>query len=412
MTNQPKLDSLRDRIRAVGSSSGEEAGIGGVVVDPLANSMTLYWHGQVPSAVQEETRRAATGQGIKVDTLRAAYTESDLNRKSVALMQAAAADPALLGGRHIVSAGPQPDGSGLHVGLDASTAVPRNAEKPSAPAPATPSAAVASADVITTIRGIIGDYPVTIETVSAKPTTNWTGSSSINRNINGPGLYNMAGGHIHSGSGGGCSTGFAASDSAGHDVVLTAAHCGWDNWYRGDNSSVGRTTQISYTYDGQAVSGYSYGDVWLGPDYYNWNGAGQYTAEVTGTQSTGNGDWMCVSGSVTGYTCNMQVYRTGTHHTYDGHTWYSQNDVRDKSPNFRQINANGDSGGPVFFPTTGSTVLAKGLISAGLVESGVGGTTTCTSPAAIGDRVTCWDIMSYTDIGAITSTLGVTIKHW
>jgi streptogrisin A/streptogrisin B len=403
MANQPKLDALRDRIRTAGASSGQGAGIGGVVVDPLANSMTLYWHGQVPLAVKDEIRRAS-GQGMKIDTLNSAYTESDLEQKSRALMQATAAKPALLDGQRIASAGPQPDGSGLHVGLDASTTVPRAAVTSAPP--------TASMDVTSAIHSIIGDYPVTIERESAKPTTNWTGSPTINRNINGPGLYNMAGGHIHTASGVGCSTGFAATNSAGHDVVLTAAHCGWDNWYRGDGSSVGRTTQISYTYDGQAISGYSYGDVWLGPDYYSWNGSGQYTAEVVGTQSTGSGDWMCLSGSETGYTCDMQVYRTGDTGNYDGHTWYSQDDVRDKSPNYRQINAEGDSGGPAFFPTTGSTVLAKGLISSGVTESGVGGVTTCTTPAAVGDRVTCWDVMSYTDIGAITSTLGVTIKHW
>jgi hypothetical protein len=392
MANQPALDAVVDQIRA---AAGPNSGLGGVSVDALHNTLHLYWHGQIPVAVTAVVN-TARHHNRTVNIQRSPYTEAALIKEShrIIASQAEAASSV-----KVVSAGPSTDGSRLELGV----------------APAAHSR-VDSSSASTATQAALGSltkYPFAVSTMASKPTQGWAGSSSLNRWDGGPGLYNMGGEHIRNSSWGGCSVGFAASYN-GNDVVLTAAHCGWDNWYRLDGNSVGRTVTSSTTYDIQAISGYSYGDTWLGPDYYDTSGSGQYAEEVVGSAGNSTGDWICTSGAETGYVCDIQVYDTNQTATDEktGITYSHLVYARDRSPNYTQIIAEGDSGGPVFFPQSNGTIIAKGLIHAGHTQSGIGGQTTCTSTAAINDGVTCYDVFDYEDINAATSYIGTPIKHW
>jgi len=396
MANQPALDSTVAQIRTASAAAPSGSGLGGVSVDALHNTVHLYWHGLIPARVSAIVT-AARREHRTIAISKSPYTEAQLVKESQRII---ASHPS--NGVKVVSAGPDADGTGLALGVAPAASSNRA------------TAAVETAAVQSTLRSVT-KYPFTVSAMTADQAQGWTGSSTMNRAVGGPGLYNMAGEHINMADGHICSAGFAAT-YGGHDVVLTAAHCGWTTFTRNDGTTIGRTVQSSTTYDIQAISGtnsYSYGDVWLGPDYYDTSGNGQSAEEVSGVSGNSTGDWICTSGAETGYVCDIEVYAAGqTLSESNGVTYENLIFARDKSPNHAQIVAGGDSGGPVFFPQSNGTILAKGEIQAGLTQSGIGGQTNCTSTAAIDDGNPCYDLVAYEDINLITSSIGATIKHF
>jgi hypothetical protein len=202
-----------------------------------------------------------------------------------------------------------------------------------------------------------------------------------------------------------CSAGFGIYFlSTGNDGVLTAGHCTWDNWY--DNytgNSIGRTVNLSYSYDAQVISAYSLAEVWLGSDWTNNNG--QYANPVVGVAGNSVGDWICMSGAVTGYVCDTQVYQLHYNSSLNGHTASELVLARDRSCCNTQIVAQGDSGGPVLFPQSDGTIIAKGSISA--IQ---GNTIPCQTYGAIQLGSLCGNYIAYEDILNVENALGVRVK--
>ncbi|NUR29000.1 MAG: hypothetical protein HOV83_24695 [Catenulispora sp.] len=374
------------------------ASLGGIHVDPQHFTLTVYWHGSLPA---NETSEIASDRatGMTVDVASSAYTEAELVAESKRLILTT---PQLQSGTHVSAVSPLGDGSGLTIAITGPSSA-KIADPPSGILPA--------ATITKYIPSLHTAYPHKLRRDEDRPSSYLgNGNSNFNRNSGGPGSYSIPGAYIRTwgSSFSLCTTGFAVSiNSTGHDGILTAAHCGWTDWYTGTLKSVGRTVSSSTTWDSQVISAYSIDDVWGGPDVTDRYGTRQYTEDVTGKAGSNWGDSVCESGSITGEECWGTVSDTNTS-TCDDKTHICYNGLVRAYVNGYQFVHAGDSGGPVYSLNGNGTVTAKGIIHGYFDRDGL---STCnTAFDGTYEGPDCGSAVLYEPIGNVESALGVRVK--
>jgi hypothetical protein len=348
MAAQVPLTAARDRIEQA-QGSGDH-GLAGIDIDAEHNSIVVHWHGSLPAAVTAEIDRAKS-QGITVTVKPAAYSwlqlEAEMKRLSDESDAKANRDHVA---PVIASIGPRDDFSGLDAGV-------------------TSDAATASAEFAASSGDLSSSIPVTTHRDQLKQPTSLSrqddsapfyGGAEMVSSADAQGRYTL------------CSSGFGVHDSAGNQFILTAAHCGWDNWYtfaHDTRQSIGRTTQILYSYDAMLISARSdhwvYDGAFLGADP-----SAQFWKPVSGLMTIGNGNWLCVSGAESGAFCNIKVNSSSRQSIslLDKDGVYRSAllwRAKEQSSSPKDVIGEGDSGGPAFgLSGDFSQDIAIGTISA------------------------------------------------
>lgn len=395
LRNQEALDGFAERVRVhAAAGPSPDAGLSSIVVDPHANSATIYWHGAVPAPVTglvDTARRS----GIQVRFQSAPYTEAALLKEVDRISRLPLSTSALTeASRRVLTVVPNPDGTGLTATIGG------------LPAGTTATQAHRMVPALTTTH-----VPVTVR-VDTGPTFAtrffdswpWWGGAYIE----GPAA---------------CSNAFGVTGLNGAATyMLTAAHCGEGTWHTGtvtfpDGSTLRRTLGPTIParatgHDGQAIhtpngAGAS---VYVGAPINPPNGdpGSNSGMRVGGAGGNTIGDLVCTSGSYTGSVCAIQVVTTGGSWTVDppvNGVGRVTNMVNARLPGVN-VAGNGDSGGPVFaIRTNDNRAIARGVISAvdlGSYER------PCTGYIAPGRR--CSMSVWYGQVTDIMRTIGVRIN--
>ncbi|MFD7019912.1 hypothetical protein [Streptomyces sp. NPDC059928] len=343
---QQPLIQLADKLRAIPDTA--ISGFGSATIDPAQHSLHLYWNGVVPAQVTGLVR-SASAQGLSVKVDRAAYTMTQLRHETKRL-EALKYKTARSGAAHVVDAVMKNDASGMDVDVAGSGLTP---------------AAVADPAVVASVPSLRGSVHLVVHSVNEMASQDFDSRGAPTPHYNGGQLLVMGDANAKNGM---CTSGFGIRDSssvnggAGRRFLLTAAHCGWDNFYTGDNmvhgtasAYIGRTVALSTTDDVQLIS--------TGSDQYVWYGPGidqdsqppqQSYTPVSGTGSPYPGEWLCASGAFTGNgICDVVVDSyAGTGALLATHSYYGG-----------VAAGHGDSGGPAYTSTDGwSTLTAVGMI--------------------------------------------------
>ena len=344
----PLLDAVQ-RIRVLtheGTSPGY-SGYGNVTISVPAGLVTLYWKGGLPSGLRDLIARLRTG--VRVRVLAAAYTWRQLEAQTRRLAARRAALHAA--GISLSTVGPRDDASGLRAGVDyaASGALAAGRAADHAMAAQT---ALARRAVLRVDRG---PAPVSVSDVPRVTTTGtrnddnlpWWGGARIVRD----GDYD-------------CTSGFSIYNSAGANFMLTAGHCGGINtwWQTTDNYNTGGNLlgrEINRDTGGDTAIIQVYAN---NPSIYDKGWDSTLGEQVLGARSATDGQSLCTEGATSGVRCAGTVRNTGLTVTLsNGET--ANNEVYATSSG--QINAGGDSGGPVIQNSaTPGLVYGIGTISA------------------------------------------------
>jgi hypothetical protein len=182
------------------------------------------------------------------------------------------------------------------------------------------------------------------------------------------------GDRIRSSTGGGCSTGFAASYN-GSPVMLTAAHCGGVGmgFYNGPHSDGFSSSYMGSSAYSDAATDIGAISVSSNTQYINVG-----PAENSGLLYVGSwasplvGQYLCQSGSYTGEVCALRVVDTGQYVCRSWFLWYCTSwqgplaDVINAAGSGSYAAGHGDSGGPVYLRswTSGSAMgLVHGVLT-------------------------------------------------
>ncbi|MGX7826437.1 hypothetical protein ACTG9Q_15225 [Actinokineospora sp. 24-640] len=302
-TYQTRMNSLAARVESL-----TEPGYSGVIADPGARRLRVFWKGSAPTALRALAAQAPAD--IPVDITPARFTRDEL----------LAATARAAKSKSFTSIGPAADGSGLVAGL----------------------AEGASAAATT-----VGAVPVTITPgVSPKPFVGRQADSSP---------Y-WGGGRWRIGRGG-CSTGFGVVHK-GTTKVLSAGHCGANGQTAidGDGDPMGQVSGDNNARDTLLIHAPAQGKVFIG----DWTSA--RWSDVGGKQASYPGNRICTSGASSGLHCDILV--TGIDKVID--IGYQVGPVVAAEHNTRQCAAApGDSGGPVISFRADHKVDARGTIVAG-----------------------------------------------
>lgn len=347
---------------------GAEEGFAGQVVSPESRSVTVYWKGPLPAAV-EEFRATAEGLGVHVTlaTTEARYTRLE---EQAAAERLSSSDLAAQAGITSVSARPQ--GTGITVQMAES--------EPD----------LATKNLIAQVAGIpdrdiayeanVGSLvPLASRNNDAAP---WKGGART----------------IHGGSA--CSSGFATlSGSSGR--LISAAHCdpsGNLTVMDGGGTTIATGSGISLLSGIDSMSIDPSASPATTPTIYIgvWNSSA--TATVKNWATNWTGDYVCAGGATTGTHCGTI---TDDSVTYSGHTgsWY----VRARASSGAFIGG-GDSGGPVYRSVSGG-VQARGIINAGYTAT----LTTCGAHNPDVDPP-CYRDMLYTPISVVLNSWGYSLE--
>jgi hypothetical protein len=344
---QNALHDLIDRINAADkarSSRDASSGLAGTVIDPDRSLLNLYWHGRQPAAVSKEIA-AGRSRGLQVKVYSAPYTllqlTAERDRLATRYMKnAKSGDP------KVMSIGPKPDGTGLQIGV----------------APGAASLKAARSIIRSTVAFdvIAGDSPIRASRgLDSQPY--WGGSYVENWGPIGEAPRNA------------CTMGFSAtrknSSGAVLPVMLTAAHCGegGDVWRLSNGAYYGQEQELTtagHDYDAMLVGvPTNQGVIYDGPSFYD--GDTNTGKPVSGYAGTVVGDRFCTSGSFSGTICNIRAMVVGVTIDVTGYGQIKQTVLSEQQDGIAAV-GNGDSGGPVFYPTgTGdSQAQARGTISA------------------------------------------------
>lgn len=292
----------------------------------------------------------------------AAEIEVQTGAYSQAQLKQAAAD--LVASGEVTWAAPDPTGAGLDVGVDkvdSGRTAPDSAAR--APEAAEPTTAA-------------GGIPVTVvEEATVELASRDLDSSPFSAGADM--VVDAGGGYV-----GFCSTSFAFI-SGGQERLFTADLCGstgqvWRTGRSLSNAVLGTMTapaQNLPTYDIATISGGDYrGRVYTGPNTSNTTIAvAGYTAPVVN-------QILCYSGAPSGTVCNNRVTHTGLTINY-GPGYVYDGITRTVQLNGQPAVGNGDSGGPVYAPTSDGRATAVGVIS------GIsGGGSACTGDPSSANR--------------------------
>jgi hypothetical protein len=329
----------------------------------------LYWQGTLPEPMQQAlTKERANNVQISVKS--APYSRLELDQQAEAILRAGT----LPGGVVVHSVGARNDGSGLNVGVHAAEGV------------------VAGSDVAQAARTAlqeIGDGVPVFVTEEAPP-------RFLSRE-NDP--YKNGGATLYDGNGGVCTSGFGAYwPFVQKSYVITAAHCGGLGSRWGiQNQSIGTAEGRDVYNDALfiATPGGAGDAIWDGPGYGQ---NGQFGKFVRGAAHTLPGEYLCVSGSLTGVMCSLHVDQNGIKLPYrdpfDGNTQKEIHVNRIHQINNHIAAGQGDSGGPVFVPNIPGD--QQGVTARGLITGAAGVEVSCPNP--LGGQRNCSSALYVTDI--------------
>lgn len=182
----------------------------------------------------------------------------------------------------------------------------------------------------------------------------------------------QAGAAVQTLSSAACTMGFAATKNGGGDRILSAGHCddtGNSAWWDATGqviSSGGNLTGLKPHWDSMLIipdSGNTLGAIYGGP----WNnplGGPRYTLPTVGSGAAVEGQSVCAGGANSGERCPLVTGTTNlTFHCFDG----TQDCLgfRVRNPSGGQVAGQGDSGGPIYWPTGNGTMAARGIIATG-----------------------------------------------
>jgi hypothetical protein len=332
---QEILDNAAFRIQA---ASDATSGYAGVSVDVTSHSLTLYWKGELSPQVRgvvAAIRASGTGVGV----VAARYSKAELDVRVDLITK----DAFTTGGSRLLTVTSRPDGSGIDVGVE-------SARRPSGRSATGP---VVSGRDLTHLQQAMRDGGVDV--TEQAPPVNYFREADI---------APFYAGALLRANGGGCTSGFATHKPAtGETFLMTAAHCGdWGTvYFTNAGLQVGRVTKVATERDVAFISTDSAGSVYDGPPIFQ---SGQFVKHVKGVSHSNRGDFVCLSGALTGAFCWTQVVNTdvvdcskqavGCVHTVGATSQF-------RPPQF--IAGEGDSGGPVFALTDNDTAdIARGLI--------------------------------------------------
>jgi streptogrisin D len=398
MRRQEKLERLIDRIRAAAPPT---AGLAGVAIDPLRDTLRLAWKGALPAAVAKEVE-AARADGLTVAVRPAPYTEAQLAAEAARMSRA----PLWAGprtGQRVMQVSPRPDGTGITVGIGGLPAGTTVAE---------------ARRIVPALAGATVPLEISFVPPPAFTLRGWDmpahwGGAYIERWVNG------------SRAGNSCSDAFGVTGNNGAATyLLTAAHCGEGEW-----RSVrvqwpdGTQAQISYgntipagrapTLDAALIlAPLGAGNaVYYGESINLDTGSFGSNTGITvgGTEGNPVGAFVCTSGAYSGTICNIQIVLTNVSFTYDPPSngvgpvtnMVLATKVNDGSGILAAV-GEGDSGGPVF-SILSQRARARGVISG--QRNGSGWTAPCHGWAPPGRD--CSNSVWFGDIRTIVNRVGV-----
>ncbi|GAA1935575.1 hypothetical protein [Kitasatospora viridis] len=335
-TRQVKLHHVGDAVQElVDRQVPGSDGYSGIVMDPAARALDLYWKGGVPAQVARVIAERTPDQyAVRVHS--APYSRAELLRAVDALARAA-------GPGEWSSIFPLEQGTGLRVGYQVATTHRIAGSSP------TPDSYAAGATALS------GGVPVT-----AVPEGGFTDLAGPRGAARSPW---DAGAELRSPAGSFCSSGFAGF-SGNRRVLLTAGHCGAQGTYRtGDGQLVGDAVQSDAGLDitavglGQGAEGRFYDGSWSSASTRGLYGAGR----------NDTGDLVCTSGAMSGYHCDVQVTATDGKMRNEHGDVIGPVDLAEHRGGHDVVVAQGDSGGPVIANPSGpqAAMSARGILIAG-----------------------------------------------
>ncbi|MER5766552.1 hypothetical protein [Streptomyces sp. NPDC001985] len=345
-------------------------GYNDLTISVETNGYTLRWKGKPPEDV---TRVIASHRkkGLNVKVAATRYTAEELKKA----MRAIAKSGVRVSGARIVSVGAGKDGDSLTVGIDVPDTAPRAGVKPLKAAEVIPSSLT---------RGI----PVTLKADSAA-------SPIGDERIGLPTSPQFGGQAIRTVSGSRCTSGFTASQrGTKDDFIITAEHCTTkvgQSWQTANDSHLGTVSHIDVQNDAALIKleprKMSGGSIVGGLPVKN---SFQPVHHVYSVKDVLKGQYVCVSGSLTGERCGVPVDDGYYWRWFNGTEKYTA--VTGYSP-WEYIAGKGDSGGPVYSYRLSGGVVAHGLMSA--TQNG----RTCPNPFG-GTRTACSNTLYFTSLSA------------
>ena len=313
--------------------------IAGVRIDPDSGTVHVY-----RTDTGKPLAIGSKPAGVKIDVHAAKFSRNDMNDATGRVKR----DARLLGEQQVsvAAVGPQLDGSGIDV-----TVV------------ATDAAQVDKASSL--LKDRYGDIVDDVNAVGRKTSDDQLYFSGWRFNDFAP-WY--GGDRVRMGSGGGCSTGFAAVYNNA-PAMLTAAHCGGV----GESFSNGPRTDGTFRFMGNANYSNSGTDVASigvtgASNYINVGSALSPTQlYISYWASPVVGEYLCQSGSYTGETCGLRVVDTNQSVCQSWFLWWCTSwqgplaDVINSAGSGSYAAGHGDSGGPVYL-RMGTYGIAKGLV--------------------------------------------------
>lgn len=329
---QERLDEAADRIQAVTDSLGD-SGFAGDRINTATNTVTLYWHGDLPRQVSKAVKQIEQS-GITVEIQEAKYTLKQLLQETDRL-----ASLGSVNGATITSVGPRPDGNSVEVAVDT------DSELTSLSRASLDVALTESVDLDIT-QGVAPRQASRL----ADTAPYWGGAYATQHNSSGTAT-------------GACTTGFGvAGNNGAARYILTAAHCGGTTWRTGTGNTIGTVLSGKDPgRDAELVLGDIGDAVYEGPSIADGDtNSGRY---VTSASSSSVGDTICQGGAYSGSICGYDIVAVNQTVIIGGFGTVT-NMVRVEAANRASGIGNGDSGGPVYTISSSGNGVARGTISA------------------------------------------------
>ncbi|MFE9429194.1 hypothetical protein ACFYNO_40335 [Kitasatospora sp. NPDC006697] len=364
---QVKLHQVGDAVQElVEHQDPALGGYSGMVVDPAARTLDLYWKGGVPAQVGRViASRTPARYTVRVHP--APYSREELRRAMEAFARVSRPGD-------WSSVFPQEQGTGLRIGYRAD----RTRQSPGQ------YAALAA--------GWTGGVPVT-----AVPEGGFADLAGARPSARPPW---DAGAELRTPEGNFCSSGFAGY-TGNQRVLLTAGHCGRQGGFRtGDGQRVGDAVRSDEGLDitlvglGQGGEGRVYDGAWNSASTRGLYGAGR----------NNTGDLVCTTGAMSGYHCDVRITATDGKLQTEHGAVIGPVDLAEHLGGHDVVVAQGDSGGPVIADPSGpqAAMAARGILVAGGRDSQL----PCHDTAI---ATTCFWQAAYVPIGAIANTFGFSL---
>ncbi|MCZ4507380.1 hypothetical protein O3Q52_03990 [Streptomyces sp. ActVer] len=329
---QERLNKAADQIQSVTDSLGD-SGFAGDRITSAANTVTLYWHGELPRQVSKVVKQIERS-GITVETQKAKYSLKQLLQESDRL-----ASLGSVNGATIASVGPRSDGNGVEVAVDTDSELTTLSR-------ADLDAALTESVDLDITQGVAPRQASRL----ADTTPYWGGAYATQHNSSGAAT-------------GACTTGFGvAGNNGAARYILTAAHCGGTTWRTGTGNTIGTVLSGKDPgRDAELVLGNIGNAVYEGPSIED--GDTNSGRPVTSGSSSRVGDTICQGGAFSGSICGYDIVAVNQTVNIGGFGTVT-NMVRVEAANRASGIGNGDSGGPVYTISSSGNGVARGVISA------------------------------------------------